>query len=145
VSTGAAMLPAEQTTLAILKARLEAMPRANRWYPVLVRYIAEIAGRVDGLGGNAGAIPPSLGGYRPPLKPCETHLVQYTGKPCEVTFNCFGEFTGFVLDDCCARHTFKSREKEIGELVLRALKERLTLMVVTSGEDHRIMRLVVKG
>jgi len=33
------MLPAEETTLAILKARLEAMPRTNRWYPVLLRCI----------------------------------------------------------------------------------------------------------
>ena len=150
VSTGAAMLPAEETTLAILKARLEAMAKTNRWYPVLLRYIAEIAGRVDGLGGNAKAIPPSLGGYRPPHRPCEHrpcegHLVEFTGKPCEVAFNCFGEFIGFVLDDCCEHRAFKSREKEIGDLVLRALKERLTLMVVAAGTEHRIVRLVVKG
>ena len=58
------MLPAEETTLAILKARLEAMPTRNRWYPVLLRYIEQISGRVNGLGGDASSIPPSLTGYR---------------------------------------------------------------------------------
>ena len=145
VSTREAMLPAEQTTLAILKARLEAMPKTERWYPVLLRYIGQIAGRVDGLGGDADVIPPSLGGYRPERQPCEENLEEFVGKVSEVVFNCFGDFIGFVLDDCCEHRAFESREKEIGELVLRALKERLTLMVVTVGKKHTIVRLVVKG
>ena len=121
----------------------------QRWYPVLVRYIGQIAGRVDGLGGNAPAIPPSLGGYRPPRKPigrpCEEDIEEFTGKVCEVVFNCFGDFVGFVMDDCCEHRTFESRKREIGDLALRALKERLTLIVVTAGKDHKIVRLVVKG
>ena len=145
VSTREAMLPAEETTLAILKARLEAMPTTDRWYPVLLRYIGQIAGRVNGLGGDANAIPPSLGGFRPVRRPCEEDLEEFTGKVCEVMFNCFGEFIGFVLDDCCEQRAFDSREREIGNLVLRALKERLTLMVATAGKGHRIVRLVVKG
>lgn len=154
VSTGEAMLPAEETTLAILKARLEALPKSNRWYPVLLRYIAQIAGRVDGLGGDANAIPPSLLGYlpghhhpvRPPVhRPCEEDLKEFTGKVCEVVFDCFGDFVGFVLDDCCEHRTYESRERQIGDLVLRALRERLNLMVVTAGKEHRIVRLVAKG
>jgi hypothetical protein len=145
VSTREAMLPAEETTLAILKARLEAMLKTDRWYPVLLRYIGQIAGRVDGLGGNATAIPPSLGGYRPPRKPCDENLEEFTGKVCEVVFDCFGDFVGFVMDDCCEHRSFESRARAIGDLALRALKERLTLTVVTAGKDHRIVRLVVKG
>jgi hypothetical protein len=148
VSTREAMLPAEETTLAILKARLEALPKTDRWYPVLLRYIAQIAGRVDGLGGDANAVPPSLGGYlpRPPVRqPCEEDLKEFTGKVCEVVFDCFGDFVGFVLDDCCEHRAFDTREKEIGDLVLRALKERLSLMVVTAGKEHRIVRLMVKA
>jgi hypothetical protein len=154
VSTGEAMLPAEETTLAILKARLQALPKTNRWYPVLLRYIAQIAGRVDGLGGDANAIPPSLLGYlpghhhpvRPPVhRPCEENLKEFTGKVCEVVFDCFGDFVGFVLDDCCERRTYESRERQIGDMVLRALRERLNLMVVTAGKEHRIVRLVAKG
>jgi len=141
VSTREAMLPVEETTLAILKARLEAMPKINRWYPVLLRYIGQIAGRVDGLGGNAGAIPPSLGGYRPARQPCKENLEEFTGKVREAVFNCFGDFIGFVLDDCCEHRAFANCEREIGDLVLRALKERLTLTVVTAGKEHRIVRL----
>ena len=142
VSTGAAMLGPEETTLAILKARLAALPTTDRWYPVLLRYIGQVAGRVNGLGGDANAIPPSLGGYLPPAprRPAE-----FTGKVREVVFDCFGDFSGFILDDCCERHPFQSREKEIGDLVLRALKERFTLTVVTAGKRPAIVRLVVKG
>jgi hypothetical protein len=144
VSSRDAMLPAEETTLAILKARLEALRKTDRWYPVLLRYIAQIAGRVDGLGGDANSIPPSLGGYHPVRPPCEEDLKEFTGKVCEVVFDCFGDFVGFVLEDCCEHRAFDSRGKEIGDLVLRALKERLNLMVVTAGKEHRIVRLMVK-
>jgi hypothetical protein len=136
----------EETTLAILKARLEAMPKTDRWYPVFLRYIGQIAGRVDGLGGDANAIPPSPVGYRPPARrPCEENVEEFTGKVCEVVFDCFGDLAGFVLDDCCEHRTFESREKEIGDLVLRALKERFTMMVVTAGKKPGIVRLVVTG
>ncbi len=154
VSNRAAMLPAEETTLAILKARLEALPKSDRWYPVLLRYIEQIAGRVDGLGGNANAIPPSLGGYLPGRhhpghlpgrRPCDEDLTEFTGKVREVVFDCAGEFAGFVLDDCCEHRAYESREAQIGDLVLRALQERLTLMVVTAGKEHRIVRLVAKS
>jgi hypothetical protein len=149
VSTGKAMLPAEETTLAILKARLEALPSTDRWYPVLLRYIGQIAGRVDGLGGDSNAIPPSLLGYLPTpvpvLRPCEENIEEFTGKVCEVLFDCFGDFTGFVLDDCCERRTYESRERQIGDLVLRALKERLTIMAVTAGKSGRTVRLVARG
>lgn len=145
VSTQAAMLPAEETTLAILKARLEALPTTDRWYPVLLRYIDQIAGRVNGLGGDANAVPPSLLGYLPPSRPCEENLAEFTGKVCDVVFNCFGDFTGFILDDCCERRAFANCERGIGDLVLRALKERLTVMIVTAGKERRIIRLVVKS
>jgi hypothetical protein len=149
VSAGKLMLPEEETTLAILRARLDAMPKNNRWYPVLLRYIEQIAGRVDGLGGDANKIPPSLNGYlplpRPIRRPCEEDLEEFTGKVCDVVFDCFGDFVGFVLDDCCERRTYKCHERPIGELVLRALKERLILMVATAGKERRIVRLVVKG
>jgi hypothetical protein len=146
VSEREAMLPAEETTLAILKARLAAMPKNDRWYPVLLRYIGQLAGRVDGLGGDANAIPPYLGGYRWPAgRTREGDLQEFTGKVYEVAFDCFGGFVGFVLEDCGEHREFESREREISDLVLRALKERFTLMVVTGGKKSAIVRLVVKG
>jgi hypothetical protein len=64
------MLFLEENTLAILKARLLAMSPGNRWYPVMVRYLQYIAGRVDGLGGDSTAIKPSYNGVLP-VKPTQ--------------------------------------------------------------------------
>jgi hypothetical protein len=145
VSTAAAMLPAEETTLAILKARLEAMPTTNRWYPVLLRYIEQVSQRVNSLGGNASSVPPSLVGYLPGRHGVREDVAEYAGKVCEVAFDCFGDFSGFVLEDCHGRRAFESRERHIGELVLKALRERLNLTVLVSEtRPHRIVGLVVK-
>jgi hypothetical protein len=65
VTTRRTMLLPEQNTLAIMKARLQAMSPANRWYPVLQRYIAYISARVDGLGGDSASVKPSFQGYIP--------------------------------------------------------------------------------
>jgi hypothetical protein len=62
------MLYPEENTLSIMKWRLLQTPASSRWYPVLNRYIAYIAARVDGLGGNSGAIPPSPTGLGKPLR-----------------------------------------------------------------------------
>jgi len=66
VSTEARLLASEENLLAVFKWKLEQLPVTNRWVPVLHRYIDQVAGRVDGFGGNASSIPPSLSGY--PLK-----------------------------------------------------------------------------
>lgn len=143
VSTSEKMLPAEETTLAILKARLEAMPKTDRWYPVLQRYIGQISQRVQGLGGDPQSIPPSLGGYHPNRPSGSEAYEEFTGKVCEVEFNCFGDFVGFVLADCCERRVLECRERDLGELVLRALKQRLTVTVAVAGKERKLVRLIV--
>jgi hypothetical protein len=72
VTTKEHMLLPEENTLAIMKARLQAMSPSNRWYPVLQRYIHYIAARIDGLGGDSGAIKPSFFGVAP-VKPGQGH------------------------------------------------------------------------
>ena len=146
VSTRAAMLPAEETTLAILKARLEAMPTSSLWYPVLLRYIGQIAGRVDGLGGNAGAIPPSLGGYRPSRHPCKDKELrrEFTGKVISLTFDRFGDFDGFILDTEDGNRRFTTREPEIEKVVNRAWAERiLTTVTIELDAPHRPEEIVL--
>jgi hypothetical protein len=66
VAEAAALLPAEENTLAILKWRLESLPAANRWYPVLQRYIDQISTRVLSFGGDPAMIPSSPEGYTAP-------------------------------------------------------------------------------
>ena len=90
-------------------------------------------------------MPPSLT-YVPPL-PLPHHRPEREccGKVCEVLFDCHGEFTGFVLDDCCERHVFESRSKNVGELVLKACRYGLTLCVWVDGKDRRqIHKLAIK-
>ena len=143
VTTGDKMLPLEENTLAIMKWRLQQMLPSNRWYPVLQRYISYISDRVAGLGGDPGAIPPSVGGA-PVNVITKKHTESYTGKICEIFYDCFGDFEGFLLHTCRHDHRFKCREKGINELVLKACRERLLLSVFVHEKDcDKIARIVV--
>jgi hypothetical protein len=139
------MLFPEENTLAVLKWRLEAMSPSNRWYPVLKRYIEYVAARVDGLGGNAAEIKPSLQGV--PAKGIVRKEREYTGKIREVIYDCFGDFEGFVLATCCADdRLFRSRETEIGKIALYACERRLTVSVWidATAKPEKICRIVVR-
>ncbi len=145
VQTKDVILRPEENRLAIFKARLEAWPKTNRWYPVLVRYVELLGARVDGLGGNAAAIPPSLGGYPGggQGEPCRKDHEAFTGKVCEVIYDCFGDFQGFVLCSCEEKHAFQACERALGELVLKVCRERLRVTVIV--DDHRVKKLIVRG
>lgn len=65
ISTPKIMLPLEENTLAIMKWRLTQITSANRWYPVLVRYISYLSNRVEGLGGNSISMLPNPEGVPP--------------------------------------------------------------------------------
>ena len=105
------------------------------------RYVEQIGDRVGALGGNPDEIPPSPSGDFEPHKPPVRHCV--TGKVCEVVFDCWGDFEGFILDTCDERVTFKSRERGIQKLVMEALKDRLTITVCVEGKSHRIEKIIV--
>jgi hypothetical protein len=144
VTTSEVMLRPEENTLAIMKWRLTQLKAANRWRPVLERYISYIAARIDGLGGDSTSIEPSPNGV-PPEGHGKPSKHEYAGKVCEVLFDCFGDFEGFVLSDCCGTRTFKTRQHGIGEVVLRACKERLRLSVYTDHrQEHGICKLVIR-
>jgi hypothetical protein len=135
VSGKEVFLFSEENTLAVLKWRLQAMSPSNRWYPVLERYIGYVAARVDGLGGNSAAIEPSLQGV--PVKGAADRTQRYTGKICEVFYDCFGDFEGFVLLSCCTRrHVFRSRERGIGTLALLACEKQLGVTVVVDARTR---------
>lgn len=154
VSTAAALLPAEETTLAILKARLQAMSPTNRWYPVLQRYIGYVAGRVDGLGGNADQIPPSFngapiailtGGGEGGRGPEREREFGHTGKVAGLIFDHFGDFEGFLLDTGEHERGFRNREQDVRDLAERAWRERLRITVYAEGDEpHRILTIIVR-
>jgi hypothetical protein len=157
VSTEAPLLWPEENTLAIMKWRFLNTAPASRWYPVLQRYLSYLVGRVNGFGGKAGAIPASPNGAPEPgpgkgtgtgtgtgLGECGGALVEYRGKVCEVLFDCFGDFEGFVLESCCGTRRFTACESGIADVVLRACRERLVLSVfVEQGLKDKIRQLMV--
>jgi hypothetical protein len=144
VSTKDRILFGEENTLAIMKWRLQAMSPANRWYPVLERYISYLSARVDGLGGNSDNVKPSLQGV--PVRPrdqreeCEDH----TGKICEVIFNCFGEFEGFVLNTCNEKVLFKSCMKSLSALALQACRHNLTVSICADKKTKKIIKIAIR-
>ncbi len=146
VSTGPAMRPAEETTLAILKARLEGWPKESPWYPVLLRYIEFVAGRLRGIGGDPEGIPPSLGGYRPGRTACEPEeqRLAFTGKVVSLVYDRSGDFCGFVLDTEDGARRFAAREPEIERVVSRAWAELiLTSVFVERHAPHRPEEIVL--
>jgi hypothetical protein len=90
---------------------------------------------VDGLGGNSGSILPSPTGV-PHDHRGGRHEHEFTGKVCEVLFDCFGDFEGFVLADCERTHRFRSRQRGIEEIVLRACRDNLRLSVTIKGQHE---------
>lgn len=146
VQTKSEMLPAEETTLAILKARLAVMAPTNRWLPVLERYIGLISARVDGLGGHAKLIPSSFLGYNPSPAPHggdgggdgrhpHEHLEERTGKIGGLIFDHSGDFEGFILNTEDGEHKYYSRERDIRTLAERVWSERLRITVFWDHES----------
>jgi hypothetical protein len=129
------LLPPEENTLAILKWRLLQTPPGNRWYPVLIRYIEYLSGRVDAFGGNAGSVLPSPTGVPVPTGsggkgPHAAHGEEFTGKVESITYDSFGDFEGFhLLTEAGHHREFRSHEPEIELLVRFAWAHRVVISV----------------
>ena len=146
VSAGESLIGKVIRNLAVLKFIQQAIPPGDSWYPVFTRYIAQFGDKLSGLGIDPVLIPPSQndpgvpGRHHKPARDC------VTGTVLEVLFDCFGDFTGFVLKSCDRDHHFRNCEKGIAELVLRACKDHLLLTVCcTRGEDPRILEIIVRS
>jgi hypothetical protein len=62
VSDKADILPAQERLLSNLRWIERAIPPGNRWTPVFGKYVAQVAARVDALGGNSNRVAPSASG-----------------------------------------------------------------------------------
>ena len=146
VATAATLLRPEEDTLAILKWRLQQAAPSSRWRPVLQRYIEDVEGRVAGLGGDPGAIPASPNGA--PINtpsPCADTL-EYCGKIVEVVFDCTGDLEGFLLEDCCERRGFKTCQRGLADIALRACRDGSRVSVYVARKPAgKIQRIIVRG
>jgi len=141
------LLGPERNTLAIFKWRLLKMSPANRWYPVLQRYILYLGARISELGGDPDAVPPSPLGYWETPTGVPDKGKSVTGKIAEVIFDCRGRMEAFILRECCdSEHRFSVCDHDLVDLVLRACTGRFEVTVETGSKDpHSVHRLIVRG
>jgi hypothetical protein len=147
VETKHALLGPEERLLSVLRWIARSIPTTSRWFPVIQRYLHQVAGRVSGLGGNPITILPSpqgSGHAHPIHKP--PHSGKYvTGKIAGLVFDHFGDFTGFWLDTEHGEREFFSRAKEIRLLTERAWRERLRITVCSEHHDpHRVQTIIIR-
>ena len=135
--------------LAVLRYIFQAIPEGS-WRPVFERYIGQLSDQIKDLGVDPDSVPASADDPSKPTRgtePVGVAINSVTGKVSEVIFDCFGNFEGFVLDTCeCFQARFDSRQRGIGELVLRALKDDLLITVSYDSEcDDKISEIIVKA
>jgi len=132
------LLVREQRRLAFFRWVLGGLDLANRWHPVMKRFVHELALRVDGLGGDAGAIGASSIGALPGEHAGSGGGAggiehEWRGKIEDLIFDQFGDFEAFRMKTETGQFkTFRSREEEFAALVERAWHARLRVTVVTS-------------
>jgi hypothetical protein len=127
----------EENTYAILLWRFNQLSPGNRWWPVMKRYLDQIAARIRAAGGDPSTILPSPTGVGPkgkgggvPPFPGGAEHEGLTGKIVAVLYDRFGDFDGFQLKtEKGHEHTFRAVEPEIEELVRFAWAERVTVTV----------------
>jgi hypothetical protein len=150
ISTKERLLVPEERLLAVLRWVALITPKQKRWYPVLVRYIEEIVGRVVGFGGDPAKIKPSPIGQIPPLPSHEPDHDrdededEFTGKIEGIIYDHFGDFDGFILaTDRDRHHRFRSREAAMYALVLRVWRERIRVTVIVEPHQRHVPRAVI--
>lgn len=148
ISTKEPLLLPEERLLAVLRWMELKMPTTKRWHPVLVRYIDQVAGRVQGFGGNPSQIDPSPTGEVPglPSKPGEEG-VEVCGKIEGIIYDHFGDFAGFVVEDDSGRlHRFTSREAPMLAVVHHAWEARTRVSVIAElGRRHVPCEVILKA
>jgi hypothetical protein len=145
ISTKHKLLVPEERQLSLFRWIAGNVLPQSRWFPVMQRYIGQLAGRVAGFGGNPASIPPSPTGNVPPLPPrFEKHYHEVTGKVSGLIFDHFGDFEGFRLETELGEiERFRSREQRVMEIVLKAQEARIWVSVIREPKRHDQVRTIV--
>lgn len=128
------ILPIVERALGNLRRVLATIPHENRWYPVMQRYLSQVARRVVALGGGPGHGGPGHGGPGHGGPGHGEPHVRYEGKIAGVRFDTFGDFEGFWLRTTGGLREFSSRERDMEALVTRAWRQQVALLVI--AEHH---------
>ncbi|MGO9955009.1 MAG: hypothetical protein ACLP50_03380 [Solirubrobacteraceae bacterium] len=161
VATKATLLEGERRTLSIMRWIAGSIPIASRWYPVFERYLAQLAERVEAMGGNPVLVFPSPtgnwwepGGGREGGKGHEGHEpqpprhhadIELTGKVVGVDHDRFGDFEGFLLQERYGGEIvrFRTRHRAMAEVVEYAWRGQITVSVFADRRDREVPVSVV--
>lgn len=142
VKLGDGLLHKAVRNLAVLKYIASSIPATDRWFAIFARYIKQVAAKVDALGYDSNLVPASPDDSGLATGNQSTKLQYYSGKVRQITYNCFGSFTGFTLETCSNTHTFESCERGIERVVLDACRDNLTIKIVV--EERQIRKLILE-
>jgi hypothetical protein len=125
---------------------------------VFRRYIDQLIGRVSGMGGDPAKVGPTGDGdwQRPGGHDEDDHDHDHdhdrgrellVGKVCGLTYDRFGDFTGFDIETAeCRRYQVCCTEQRVEQLARTAWRERSTVTVLRTGErDCCLVRITVGG
>ena len=145
ITTSEQILPEEIRKLAVLRHIASKMANTNKWWPIFERWLDIIGDRVRGLGGDPDSVEPSSTG-NPPRRPPDGghgHPASFTGKVEALFYDCFGDFTGFVVKSCDESYRFKACEPGIERVVRAACRDRDTITVATDKSGHGVRGIIV--
>jgi len=134
IHTAGEILPRETRRLSVLRYIGQSIPANNRWYKIWQRLLDQIGDRVKGLGGDPAKVHPSPTGEGQPEpevqpEPGEEKLDAVHGEISRILYDCFGHFEGLVLETCDGERTFRTCQRGIEEVVLRACRDHLRVTV----------------
>lgn len=147
VSTKALLLEPEEQYFSIMKNTFATIPTTSRWYPVMQRYLKQLAGRVTFMGGDPAQIPPTFTGIwkTPVVHPLPEPKRRFIGKIDTVLYDHFGDFEGFTMESERGEiHSYESRERPVEDLARRAWQDRFRVMLtVDPHHPHRPLSIVL--
>ncbi len=143
VSTKHELLEGEERLLSVLRWIEKSISSSNRWFLVFQRYIEQIAGRVQDMGGDPDQV------HADPNGDWKHHIhhegehkhhehearVSFSGKVSGLIYNRFGDFAGFLLDTEDGERHFETHERQVEELAERAARERILVTVTAERDD----------
>jgi hypothetical protein len=143
VSTKEALLAPEERLLSVLRWIGQSISPDSRWYLVFQRYLDQIAGRVQDMGGDPTQIVGDPNGNGVP-DPDEE--VSFCGRICGIVYDGKGHFRGFKLHSKPGgeRH-FLSDECVLEKLVERAWAQKVKVTVYALRRDlDCVVRVVLQ-
>jgi hypothetical protein len=155
VQTKHDILPDAQRLLSIFLWTSKFIPGQSRWKPVFERYLQQLEGRLNLLGGDPGKILPSPTGNWQGTEQGKEHGGSHghehggeeagvRGKIAALAYDHFGDFEGFDLEtELGHRRFFASRERRIEEVARRACEGRFVVVVFPLYERGEIRSLLV--